>query len=207
LKNGIFDWKFSGRSVSGNPTSEDLATRIGCILAIRILEQRMRRHTSWCTVLGIILLAATAGSQTAPKPNAIDGVHYPRVLRADIPVYPPLAWELQLTGTVEIQVVVEDGAVVSADVKSAVLRLPKVVLTEEGKKKLPYLSNSSLANVKTWQFEKEDRATFSVKYVYQIEGEPVPERGHPIIELDLPLLVRVTAQPVKYEPLHDLNSR
>jgi hypothetical protein len=167
----------------------------------------MRRHTSWCTVLGIILLAATAGSQTAPKPNAIDGIRYPRVLRADIPVYPPLAWELKLTGTVEIQVVVEDGAVVSADVKSADVRLPNVVLTEEGKKKLPYLSNSSLANVKTWQFEKEDRATFSVKYVYQIEGEPLPERGHPIIGLDLPLLVRVTAQPVSHEPLHNVKSR
>jgi len=72
------------------------------------------------------------------------------------------------------------------------------VLNEEGKKKVgSYLSNPSLANVKTWQFQSEDRTTFLVTYVYKIEGEQTPLPENPKVELDLPRLVAVTGKPFK----------
>jgi len=149
-------------------------------------------------LLGMILLVTVAWGQTAPNQNPAETT-YPRIIHADIPLYPALAWALQLTGTVEIQVVVQKGAVVNAEVKSVVLGPTKYVLNDEGKKKVGlYLSNPALANVKTWQFQQEDdSATFSVEYVYRIEGEPTPVSGNPIVELDLPRLVTVTARPLK----------
>jgi hypothetical protein len=60
-----------------------------------------------------------------------------------------------------------------------------------------YLSNPSLANLKTWQFQSEDRATFVVTYLFQIEGQETPLPENPKVELDLPLFVKVTARPFK----------
>lgn len=154
---------------------------------------------SYGKLLGMVLLAATAWGQTTPTTNPAETTRYPRVIRADIPLYPPFAWALQLTGTVEIQVMVEKGAVVNAEVKSVTLGPKRDVLNEEGKKKVGlYLSNPALANVKTWQFQREDApATFSVQYVYRIEGEPAEVSGNPTVELDLPRLVKVTSRPLK----------
>ena len=60
-----------------------------------------------------------------------------------------------------------------------------------------YLSDPSLANLKTWQFESEDRATFLVTYIYEIEGEETALPENPKVELDLPRLVKVIARPFK----------
>jgi hypothetical protein len=152
---------------------------------------------SYGKLLSMILLVATAWGQTTRTPNPAETTRYPQVIRADVPLYPPIAWALQLTGTVEIQVVVEKGAVVKADIKSVNLGPTRDALNEEGKKKVGlYLSNSALANLKTWQFRREDDpATFSVQYVYRIEGEPTEVSGNPIVELDLPRLVKVTSRP------------
>jgi len=103
---------------------------------------------------------------------------------------------------------VEKGAVVNADVKSVNLGLTRDALNEEGKKKVGlYLSNSALANIKTWQFQREDDpATFSVQYAYRIEGEPTEVSGNPTVELDLPRLVKVTSRPHKHVALPELGS-
>jgi hypothetical protein len=70
------------------------------------------------------------------------------------------------------------------------------VLNDEGTKKVgAYLSNPSLANLKTWQFQPEDRATFVVRYVFQIQGQETSLPENPKVELDLPLFVKVTARP------------
>jgi hypothetical protein len=149
-------------------------------------------------VIGFFLLAASAfGQSTADTP----ATHYPNLIHAEVPLYPPIAQAAHITGTVEIQVVVEKGAVVDAQVKSVILDPDPshhVVLNDEGKKKVGlYLSNPSLANVKTWQFQPEDRTTFLVTYVYKIEGEETPLSEAPKVELDLPRLVKVTARPFR----------
>lgn len=102
--------------------------------------------------------------------------------RAELPLYPPLARTAHITGTVEIQVIVEDGLVVEAQVKSRGSR---------------FLSDPALANVKTWRFYVGDRATFLVTYIFRIEGEETALPENPRVELDLPLMVKVTARPFK----------
>jgi hypothetical protein len=155
----------------------------------------------------VILLAATTWSQTSAPSSATEVAHYPQLIHADLPLYPPLARTLHVTGTVEIQVVIEKGAVVNAQVNSVVLTAWNgPALTDEDKKKVGnYLSDPSITNIKTWRFNLEDRVTFPVKYVYSIEGDPTTVSENPRVELDLPLLVKVTARPFK--PIcHDCSS-
>lgn len=153
-----------------------------------------------CTriLLGVILLTAAAWGQATPNQEAVE-VHYPQLIRADVPLYPAVARAAHITGTVEIQVVVEKGAVTAAQVKSVVIASHNgPALNDEGTKKVgAYLSNPSLANLRTWQFQSEDRATFAVTYIFQIEGQETPVLENPKVELDLPLFVKVTARPVK----------
>ena len=134
---------------------------------------------SYGQLLGMIFfLTATLWGQTTSNPSSVDAAHYPQVTHAELPLYPPIARSAHISGTVEIQVLVEKG-IVDAQVKSVVIDPTNgVVLNEEGKKKISaYLSNPSLTNLKTWQFQSEDRRAFVVRYVYRIEGEetPVPE--------------------------------
>ena len=151
-------------------------------------------------MLGLILLSATTiWGQTSPGSGATPQAHYPRLLRADVPLYPPLARTAHISGTVEIQVVVEKGTVTDAQVKSVVLASwngPE--LTDDGKKKVGrYLSEPSLANLKTWEFQMEDRAEFLVTYAYRIEGEETNQPENAKVELELPILVRITVRPFK----------
>lgn len=129
-----------------------------------------------------LLLAASAFDQGTAKAPTSEGAHYPNLVRADLPLYPPLARTAHVCGTVEIQVTVEREAVVDAQVKSSTS---------------PLLSTPTLMNVKTWQFQSEDPATFPVTYVYQIEGEQTALPENPKVELDLPRLVKVIARPFK----------
>jgi hypothetical protein len=130
---------------------------------------------------------------------------YPRLIHAEIPLYPATAWAAHLVGTIELDVTVEKGAVVEAQVKHGMIESKveseqrAVKEEQEQAKLLPYLSLPSVANVKTWQFDPEpwERSTFSVMYVYKIEGEQTPLPENPKIELDLPFFVRVTVRPFK----------
>lgn len=75
----------------------------------------------------------------------------------------------------------------------------RAVKEEEQSKLLSYLSLPSVGNVKTWQFDPEPggRTTFSVMYIYKIEGEQTPLPENPKIELDLPRIVKVIVRPFK----------
>ena len=46
----------------------------------------------------------------------------------------------------------------------------------------------ALANIKTLQFDFEDRATFFVKYVYHIQGEQTESPENLKVEASLPLI-------------------
>jgi hypothetical protein len=148
-------------------------------------------------LLGVILLTSATWQATPNQKVAED--HYPQLIRAEVPMYPPLARAAHVTGIVEIQVVVEKGAITDAEVKSVVIESYNgSVLNDEGTKKVgAYLSNPSLANLKTWQFQSEDRATFVVTYIFQIQGQETSLPENPKVELDLPLFVNVTARPFK----------
>ena len=129
--------------------------------------------------------------------------HYPLVSHADLPLYPPLACALNLTGAVEIQVLIKKGIVTDAQVKSVVIDCHNcAALTDEGEKKVGnYLSLPSVANIKNWSFDSEESTTFVVTYVYRIEGEQTERSENPDVEVNLPL-IRVTAKPIKPTVLH-----
>lgn len=133
-------------------------------------------------LLMFLLFAGSTFGQNTVGASLSDTTHYPKLIHAELPLYPAVAWTAHISGTVEIRVIVERGAVVDAQLKS------------NGS---PYLSNPSLANVKGWQFQSEDRTTFLVTYVYKIEGEETKLPENPKIELNLPRIVKVTARPFK----------
>ena len=124
--------------------------------------------------------------------------HYPLISHADLPLYPPLARALNLTGTVKIQLVIAKGIVTDAQVKSVVIDCHNCApLTDEGEKKVgKYLSLPSLANIKNWRFDSEENATFVLEYVYRIQGAETERAENPDVEVNLPL-ISVTAKPIK----------
>jgi hypothetical protein len=128
--------------------------------------------------------------------------HYPRLTRAELPLYPSLARTAHISGKIEVQVTVEKGSVVEAQIKSTEIEIDDpqnhAIYDSSAKKAASrYLSDPSLANIKTWQFEPEDPTTFLVTYIYEIEGEQTPLPENPKVELDLPRLVKITARPFK----------
>ena len=148
--------------------------------------------------LAVILLATPVWTQAPQAPGATELAHCPPLSHAELPLYPPIARLAHISGTVEIQVETNKGFVVDAEVKSIEISSHNgPPLTDEGKKKVGlYLSNPSLGNVKTWQFQSEDHTKFLVKYIYRIEGEPTSTLETPRVELDLPS-VKITATPIK----------
>jgi len=116
-----------------------------------------------CALVCIVLIAVMAWG----KPE-----HYPLISHADLPLYPPLARALNLTGTVEIQLVIAKGIVTGAQVKSVAIDCHNCApLTDEGKEKVAnYLSLPSLDNIKNWRFDSEENGTFVLEYVYRIQG-------------------------------------
>jgi TonB family protein len=133
-------------------------------------------------LLAVLLLAMCASGQSAQQRAATQATHYPNLIRAELPLYPPLARAAHITGTVVIEATVEKGSVVETKVKSATS---------------PALSNPAIANLKTWKFEPEGQATLVVTYVYEIRGKQTPLPQNPKVELDLPRFVKVTARPFK----------
>src|SRR5262249_34545631 len=108
-----------------------------------------------------------------------------------------------ISGSVTIEVTVEHGAIVEAQVKSAQITLADPHqdgrYDSEARKKMArqFLSEPALENLKTWQFRTEDRATFLVTFVYKIEGQETPLPENPKFELDLPQFVKITVRPFK----------
>jgi len=155
------------------------------------------------TLTIVFLFVALGTGPSAQRPISSEATHYPNVIRAELPLYPPLTSTLRISGTVKIEVTVEKGAVVDAQIKSAEIQIgdpQKAALYDaEARKKMAsqFLSTPSLANIKTWQFRPEDKATFLVTYIYKIEGEETELPENPKIELELPRLVKVTARPFK----------
>jgi len=112
----------------------------------------------------IFLLAALG--QNIQQPVSSEDTFYPRLLHAELPLYPPLARSAHITGKVEIEVTVEKGSVVDAQVKSAKIQIadPKTVPSTIPMQKLP-LADTSLTH--PWQTSRagnsfpEDEAFFS----------------------------------------------
>ena len=64
-----------------------------------IIESGVGMSQNKFRLIGMVLVATTAWAQATG--------HYPVIVHADLPLYPPIAQTAHITGTVEIQVVVE----------------------------------------------------------------------------------------------------
>jgi hypothetical protein len=128
-------------------------------------------------------------------------MHFPRLVYAEVPFYPPVAWGMRFGGVVEIQIKVENGAIYEAQVKEASME-PQLGSKDRYSKAavdklLPYLTAPSLSNIKTWRFAPyEQGGIFVVTFIYQLEGDETIELETPKIELALPI-IRVIARPFK----------
>jgi len=136
-------------------------------------------------ILILLLVPQALGPSARSTPGAAEERHYPTLVYAEVPLYPPLALTAHISGTVEIEITVENGTVILAQVKSS------------GFPGDAALTNPSLGNIQKWKFRPEPRTTFLVTFIYEIRGEQTDLPENPKVELDLPKLVRVTARPFK----------
>ncbi|MBN1546572.1 MAG: hypothetical protein JW902_07935 [Syntrophaceae bacterium] len=153
-------------------------------------------------LLILFILAISGYSQEKAQAQASEGAHYPRVISGELPLYPSVAHTAHISGTIDIEVTVERGAVTDATVRSVDVEIidpsSRAVYHEQARIKAGQsLSNPSVENVRTWRFASEDRAVFVVRYIYRIQGEATPRPENPKIELDLPHVVTVIARPFK----------
>jgi len=150
-----------------------------------------------------VVLLLCIGSAVGQSPLAVQSKsRYPRLSYAEAPLYPPAAWSAHLGGTIEIEITVENGAVVEAEVKGGTIEKQfgegRSAIAIEGAQQsrlFPYLSLPSVANVKTWRFESGERFHFVVRYVYSIEGQKTQSPENPKVEIDFPRLVKITVRP------------
>lgn len=109
----------------------------------------------------------------------------PRLVHADVPMYPLDARIAHIIGTVEVQVTVKEGHVVDTTVKSG----------------QPLLAKASSNNIRSWVFEPGVNETFTTKFIYEIEDVRTG-RAHntnPTIEMHLPLFVKIKARAIMVE--------
>jgi outer membrane biosynthesis protein TonB len=106
----------------------------------------------------LIAIASTIVAQTTVKegPRTAQSGSL-RLEHAEVPLYPQMARVARIFGTVEVQVIVKDGQIVSTKVKSP--RPGGAAILER----------ATIENIQTWRFYKLDSGTFTTKFIYQIE--------------------------------------
>jgi len=103
-----------------------------------------------------------------------------RLTHADVPMYPQMARLARVSGVVEVQVTVNNGAVTNTEVKSGAGVLAQA--TEE--------------NVKSWRFAQSANTTFVTKFTYKLDEKKPLYGQNPRVELDLPFRATITSAPV-----------
>jgi hypothetical protein len=106
---------------------------------------------------------------------------YPRIIHAEVPLYPPIALAARVRGKVEAEFEVKAGIVIRADARSG----------------NPLLAKPSLENIRSWQFSADVYGKFTTSFEYRIEGADSPVPQNPRIEMQLPAFVTITASPIR----------
>ena len=111
------------------------------------------------------------------------------VRRAEVPTYPGLGLAAGMTGTVRVQVTVRKGTVSGT-----------IVLASTG---FAAFVPSTLANIKTWEFEDAIDTTFVTTFTYEMTDMVTEELQNPRVELDLPYHVRLIGSRPKTRTIRD----
>ena len=104
------------------------------------------------------------------------------VVQANVPLYPPLAAQAHVSGTVDVRILVKGGSIVSADV------IPGAH---------PILAAFAKGNVETWKFAPQSYGDFCVRYVYELDKEESVGLSNSRVEVRFPDWVKITAAPPK----------
>jgi len=132
----------------------------------------------WMPVaLGLFLAVPMLGQNTSAA--HVPGV--PILLKADLPMYPPVWRTAHLAGKVVVLVTVKEGRVAGTEVESGESHLQVPTVT----------------NLETWRFADTVNDQFKVTYTYRIEGTPTEGPTNPRVEMLPSLDVNITARPVK----------
>ena len=142
--------------------------------------------------LALAACVAVGQSQVGPSPelsrvSSSDSVGGPFIVtHADVPLYPAVARAARQSGEVHVRVSVKRGMVTGTETQSSAP---------------PILVGASKENVSTWRFSPDVDGAFDVLYIYELAKEEVTVPENPRIEMRLPSLVRITANPTKAMPL------
>jgi Gram-negative bacterial TonB protein C-terminal len=133
----------------------------------------------------LLLLSSAAQNNQQRGSSQTSMKGEPRIVHADVPMYPHDARIAHIIGTVEVQVTVKGGRVTDTTVKSG----------------HPLLAKASTDNIKSWSFEPDVNETFMTKFIYEMEDEKMAsvQRTNPKIEMHLPSLVKIIARPILLE--------
>ncbi len=118
----------------------------------------------------------------------------PRLIGADMPFYPQLAEAAHITGWLQILVTVKQGKVVRTELVHAESKGRDAQIWKDGSL---WLTNPTLAYLKTWRFDSDVNTSFLVRFTYKIVGAETDQPTTPTMEVLPSLDVNVTARPVK----------
>lgn len=143
-----------------------------------------------CRRTNAVLMAATvalAWNVLATSAAVAQSVQTQFIVRnAQVPTYAPVARSARVTGTVTVDVHVENGVVTKATPRSGP----------------PLLFDETARNIKTWTFDPGVTGDIASAFEYRISGEETAGDENPTIELRLPSKVTITARPWQ-RPCHD----
>lgn len=103
------------------------------------------------------------------------GLRFPIVVGGDMPHYPAPARVLEISGSVEAEVTVDDGAVKSV----------KLISGD------PMLAAETIRCLKTWRFSKLFNTTFRTTFMFEFEQRDKDANQNTRLEMELPTKVHV----------------
>lgn len=151
------------------------------------------RGASLATSIFLLFTSVLSAAQADKAPST--PVYHPdlKVLRMDVPFYPPLARQARIGGTVRIRATTDGQKVISTSV-------------EEGH---PLLKAAAEENVRSWQLAPRDPTTFSVIFRYEsVQTQECEAPPPPVVTLHLPQEVDLAAGPFPIcDPSADITQR
>lgn len=103
-----------------------------------------------------------------------------RLLHADVPMYPQLARVARVSGTVEMQVTINNGVVTNTEARTG----PGI------------LCDATSESIRSWRFAESINTTITTSFTYELDVDKPSYGQNPRVELELPFKVTIISTPV-----------
>ena len=133
--------------------------------------------------VAVLVLISLCGSHAASARSQAEKPETPVVRFGEMPLYPQLARQARIEGTVRLEVTT-DGTGVTKVAASGAHKL---------------LMDAAEQNVRTWKFYKHAAQTFTATFQYKLEKREVSGFVNPIVVLDLPNRVEIRTRMATVE--------